>query len=457
MNRPIGVTLLAIGAGLAGLYEIWRALVFMGIVNFTFLGEEVSFPTAQWGQTIWALIIAAIWFWVAVGFWNVRAYAWSFGIFISIFTLIFGFMSLLFGSTMESETVGWFLALVIFLYLNYPGVREHFVKTELDMLTPEQRAAYDQLQAANMAAAQANAAASAPTPAAAPAPAAPRASCSTPGGPAVGHGKHHELGHAAGAASQSKTGRERIPGELRPRVGRYVEPAEVPASEIPSAEIPAARRRHRRRHRPRYRRRYCRHRRHRRNLSPPGRQAGTRTNRTGRWRSPCRRTRRPACSGTCRQSQVRRGSRRVRASARTHAPSSRLAQLGSRRDTRQAFRIVAGGGQLALGGGRGQALDDLLPLFRRQGGERLGVRPLDLLWRRSPEQVAVALDRDFVGISGHLRVPLLDILLERTATRSSGQQPVRHSQPSAHSQVSPSRPPSVPKPPYSTNVSRAGS
>ena len=173
MNRPIGVTLLAIGAGLAGLYEIWRALVFMGIVNFTFLGEEVSFPTAQWGQTIWALIIAAIWFWVAVGFWNVRAYAWSFGIFISIFTLIFGFMSLLFGSTMESETVGWFLALVIFLYLNYPGVRDHFVKTELAMMTPEQRAAYDQLQAANMAAAQANAAASSPAPAAPPPPAAP--------------------------------------------------------------------------------------------------------------------------------------------------------------------------------------------------------------------------------------------------------------------------------------------
>ena len=95
MNRPIGVTLLAIGAGLAGLYEIWRALVFMGVVKFTFVGNEVAFPNPQWGQTIWALIIAAIWFWVAVGFWNVRAYAWSFGIFISIFTLIFGFFALL--------------------------------------------------------------------------------------------------------------------------------------------------------------------------------------------------------------------------------------------------------------------------------------------------------------------------------------------------------------------------
>jgi hypothetical protein len=187
MNRPIGVTLLAIGAGLAGIYEIWRALVFMGIVNFTFLGEEVAFQTAQWGQVIWALIIAAIWFWVAVGFWNVRAYAWSFGIFVSIFTLIFGFFALLGGSTMESETVGWFLALVIFLYLNYPGVRDHFVKTELDMLTPEQRAAYDQLQAANMAAAQARAGVAsdvtpAPPPPAAPPPAAPPPPPSDQGG-----------------------------------------------------------------------------------------------------------------------------------------------------------------------------------------------------------------------------------------------------------------------------------
>jgi hypothetical protein len=179
MNRPIGVTLLAIGAGLAGIYEIWRALVFMGVVKFTFVGNEVSFPNPQWGQVIWALIIAAIWFWVAVGFWNVRAYAWSFGIFVSIFTLIFGFFALLGGgSTMESEFVGWFLALLIFFYLNYPGVREHFIKTELEMLTPEQRAAYDQLQAANMAAAQARAGGAsdvtpAPPPPAAPPPAAP--------------------------------------------------------------------------------------------------------------------------------------------------------------------------------------------------------------------------------------------------------------------------------------------
>jgi hypothetical protein len=183
MQRPIGVTLLAAGAGIAGLLEIWRALVFMGIANFTFVGKPVSFSgNAQWGAAIWALIIAAIWFWVAEGFWNVRAYAWSFGVFISIFTLIFGFMALLFGSSVEAESAPWFLALLIYMYLNYPGVRNHFVEKEMSLLTPEQRVAMEQMQSANEAAARAMAAPAATT---APAPVAPPPPPSDPGAPSA--------------------------------------------------------------------------------------------------------------------------------------------------------------------------------------------------------------------------------------------------------------------------------
>jgi hypothetical protein len=163
MHRPIGVTLLALGAGLAGLFELWRAAVFMGWVNWTFVGKEVSFPDPQWGQVLWALLIAAIWFWVAMGFWNVRAYAWSFGIFISIFTVIFGFFAILGGSTTEAESIGWLLAIAIFFYLNYPGVQGVFMKHELELMTPEQRAAAEKMQAAQMEMARASAASSAPT------------------------------------------------------------------------------------------------------------------------------------------------------------------------------------------------------------------------------------------------------------------------------------------------------
>jgi hypothetical protein len=157
MSRPIGVTLLAIGAAVAGLFEIWRTLVFLGIAKFTFVGKEVSFSEAQWGQAIFAIILAAIWFWVAVGFWNVRAYAWSFGTFISLFTLIFGFFAVLGGSTLEAEFVPIFLAMLIFFYLNYPGVQQQFVDHEMELMTPEQRAALAQVQAANAAMAQASA------------------------------------------------------------------------------------------------------------------------------------------------------------------------------------------------------------------------------------------------------------------------------------------------------------
>ena len=171
-HRPIGVTVLAVLAGLAALAEIWRMLVFLGIVNFTFVGKTVAFPEAQSGQAFWALILAAIWVWVAMGFWNVRAYAAQFGIFISLFTLIFGFFALLFGSSMEAESVPWLLAGAIFLYLSYPGVQQQFVEHELELMTPAQRAAVEQMQAANLAVLQAQRAAAAPV-AAAPAPAAP--------------------------------------------------------------------------------------------------------------------------------------------------------------------------------------------------------------------------------------------------------------------------------------------
>jgi len=88
MRRPIGVIILAAAATLAGLAQVYAMLVYLGILKFDFIGKSVSFDEAQWGAALWALIMAAIWFWVAAGFWNLRAYAAQFGIFISLFTLI---------------------------------------------------------------------------------------------------------------------------------------------------------------------------------------------------------------------------------------------------------------------------------------------------------------------------------------------------------------------------------
>ena len=149
MRRPIGVTILAAAAALGGLAQVYAMLVYLGILKFDFVGTSVSFNEAQWGAAFWALIMAAIWFWVAAGFWNLRAYAVQFGIFISLFTLIWGFFALLFGSTLQYETIPWLLAGFIYLYLSWPGVQKAFIENEMSKLTPEQRAAMEQLAAAN--------------------------------------------------------------------------------------------------------------------------------------------------------------------------------------------------------------------------------------------------------------------------------------------------------------------
>ena len=67
MQRPIGVTLLASWPGWPGCSRSGAPLVFLGIAKFTFFGDDVSFTDPQWGPAIWAIILAAIWFWVAAG------------------------------------------------------------------------------------------------------------------------------------------------------------------------------------------------------------------------------------------------------------------------------------------------------------------------------------------------------------------------------------------------------
>lgn len=162
MRRPIGVTILATVAALAGLAQVYAMLVYLGILKFDFIGKSVSFNEAQWGPAFWAFIMAAIWFWVAAGFWNLRAYAVQFGIFISLFTLLWGFFALLFGFTYEAQTTPWLLAGFVLLYLSYPGVQTAFVENERSRLTPEQREAMENLAKANAAAAASPSARSVP-------------------------------------------------------------------------------------------------------------------------------------------------------------------------------------------------------------------------------------------------------------------------------------------------------
>ena len=176
MQRPIGVTILALVAGLAGAVP---DLADAGLPGRRQLDvrrpDGVSSTTRSGARPSGRSSSPPSGSGSPSGFWNVRAYAWSFGNFIALFTIIFGFFALLGNAgTTESETVGWLLSIGVFFYLNYPGVRNAFMEHEMSLLNPAQRAAMEQMQAAQMAMAQATAAPAAAAPApAAPPPAAP--------------------------------------------------------------------------------------------------------------------------------------------------------------------------------------------------------------------------------------------------------------------------------------------
>ena len=130
MKRPIGGMILGVVATLAGLYQLYLMLIFAGIVKFTFLGAEVAFPTIQWGQFLWSGLMMLIWFWVAVGFFTARLYAWMFGIMISGITLIWSMFAVLGNATLESEFPALLLSVIVLFYLMYPGTREAFYESE---------------------------------------------------------------------------------------------------------------------------------------------------------------------------------------------------------------------------------------------------------------------------------------------------------------------------------------
>ena len=92
-----------------------------------------------------------------------------------------------------------FIAFVIFFYLNYPGVQHQFIEHEMSLMTPEQRAAVDQMQAAQLAMAKASVA---------PAPAAPAAA--TPAGPAGAAGAARRLAAPPAAAATRRGPRSTI-------------------------------------------------------------------------------------------------------------------------------------------------------------------------------------------------------------------------------------------------------
>ena len=125
-NRPIGVTILAILAGIAAVLAVIHALQFLGIIPF-FIGPSgykvhyFSFWYAlMYGLLVWVYI------WLTMMLWRVEPQAWMFLVVITMFYLILDFFTLIGASTWEDVAVSVIVNAIILLYCMLPGVRSAF-------------------------------------------------------------------------------------------------------------------------------------------------------------------------------------------------------------------------------------------------------------------------------------------------------------------------------------------
>src|SRR5881227_2024552 len=123
-QRPVGVTILAILAGVAAVLAAINALQFLGILPF-FVGP-VAFRTfnffyaMMWGLMVWVYI------WLVQMLWRVDPAAWLFLVIVTLFELTLDFIAMLGASTWQDVSVSFLVNGIILLYVMLPGVRNAF-------------------------------------------------------------------------------------------------------------------------------------------------------------------------------------------------------------------------------------------------------------------------------------------------------------------------------------------
>ena len=127
-ERPIGVTILAILAGIAAVIAAIHALQFLGIIPFFFSPSGIDIHVRYvnfWYALMYGLLVW-VYIWLTMMFWRVEPQAWMFLVIVTMFYLILDFFSLFGTNTWEDVGVSVIINAIILLYCMLPGVRSAF-------------------------------------------------------------------------------------------------------------------------------------------------------------------------------------------------------------------------------------------------------------------------------------------------------------------------------------------
>jgi len=123
-QRPIGVTILAVLAGVVAVLAAIHALQFLGIIPF-FIGPVVLRTFNFWYALMWGLMVW-VYIWLVQMLWRVEPAAWMFLVIITLFNLTLDFVAMLGSSTWQDVSISFFLNGIVLIYCLLPGVRRAF-------------------------------------------------------------------------------------------------------------------------------------------------------------------------------------------------------------------------------------------------------------------------------------------------------------------------------------------
>ena len=123
-ERPFGVTVLAILAGIAAVLAAVHALQSLGILPFM-IGPFSVHAFSFWSFLMWALMVW-VWVWLVQMLWRVDPSAWLFLAVITVFNLVLDFMVMLGQGQWSDVSLSFIVNAIILIYVMLPGVKKAF-------------------------------------------------------------------------------------------------------------------------------------------------------------------------------------------------------------------------------------------------------------------------------------------------------------------------------------------
>ena len=126
-HRTFSITILAVIAVIAGLWNVMDTLRYLGLIPIVdVFGFGLKLFNVNWLGAILSAIVAVIWFSVAGQLWRLDPRGWLFIVLIAGFDLLFLFLSLIGGTNFQAIAPAVLLCAVALLLALLPSTKDAF-------------------------------------------------------------------------------------------------------------------------------------------------------------------------------------------------------------------------------------------------------------------------------------------------------------------------------------------